>query len=103
MTDSDLESPTRRMIGHATGVARILAWIGILTITVLSVVPAVDRPVTGIGPRFEHFIAFALVATAFAIGYRLSLLRLLGFCCRLFYFAAELNCFKYRCPQGMLE
>ena len=77
MTDSDLESPTRRMIGHATGVARILAWIGILTITVLSVVPAVDRPVTGIGPRFEHFIAFALVATAFAIGYRLSLLRLL--------------------------
>ena len=77
MTASDQEFPTRRMIGLFRGVARTLAWVGILTIIVLSVVPAVDRPVTGAGPRFEHFTAFALVAAAFAIGYRLSLIRLL--------------------------
>lgn len=58
-------------------VARVLAWIGIVTIIVLSVVPADDRPVTGAGHLTEHFAAFAPVAVAFAIGYcRLSLLRL---------------------------
>jgi VanZ family protein len=56
--------------------ARILAWIGISAILVLSVVPAVDRPVTGTGQVFEHFTAFALVAGAFAIGYRLTVVRL---------------------------
>ena len=54
-----------------------LAWIGIFAIIVLSVVPAVDRPVTGLGQWFEHFTAFALVGGVFAIGYRLSLIRLL--------------------------
>lgn len=59
-------------------VARVLAWIGIFTIIVLSVVPANDRPVTGTGHLTEHFAAFAPVAAAFAIGYYpLSLLRLL--------------------------
>ena len=59
-------------------VARVLAWIGSLTIIVLSVVSADDRPVTGAGHLTEHFAAFAPVAAAFAIGYyRLSLMRLL--------------------------
>jgi len=57
--------------------ARALARIGILAIIVLSVVPAVDRPVTGFGQLFEHFTAFALVGGAFAIGYRFSPTRLL--------------------------
>ena len=65
------------LIGHYRVVARALAWIGILAIIVLSVVPAVDRPVTGAGQLFEHFTAFALVAGVYAIGYRLSLIRLL--------------------------
>src|ERR1035437_6890143 len=73
------------LIGHYRVVARALAWIGILAIIVLSVVPAIDRPVTGAGQLFEHFTAFALVAGMFAIGYRLSLIRLLllafFFCC----------------------
>jgi len=60
---------------HET-LARVLAWIGILAIVVLSVVPADERPVTGFGPPLEHFVAFALVAGAFAIGYDLSLVRL---------------------------
>ena len=66
-------------------VARVLAWLGILTIIVLSVLPANDRPITVatlwfgqlFGQWLEHFTAFALVAGVFAIGYRYSLLRLL--------------------------
>ena len=57
--------------------ARTLAWVGILAIVILSVVLAVDRPDTSTGQLLEHFTAFALVAGVFAIGYRLSLMRLL--------------------------
>lgn len=59
--------------------ARILAWIGIFAIVVLSVVPAAERPVTDFAPQFEHVAAFALVAGAFSIGYDLSLARLIFF------------------------
>src|ERR1700733_5204793 len=65
------------LIDHFRTVARALAWVGISAIIYLSVVPAVDRPITGVGQSFEHFTAFALVAGTFAIGYRLSLIRLL--------------------------
>jgi VanZ family protein len=58
-------------------IARTGAWIGALAIVILSVVPADDRPVSGLGQTSEHFIAFALVGTAFAIGYHLSLTRFL--------------------------
>jgi len=64
--------------------ARILAWLGILVIVVLSVVPATERPVTTVGPQLEHFAAFALTAGMFAIAYDLSFGRLalcaLAFC-----------------------
>ncbi|HEY6619064.1 MAG TPA: hypothetical protein VIY68_05945 [Steroidobacteraceae bacterium] len=71
---------------HYRVVGRVLCWIGLVTITVLSVVPAKERPVTdaaywfGVwkGHVLEHVTAFAPVAAAFAIGYhRLSLRRLL--------------------------
>jgi VanZ family protein len=65
------------LINHFTGVARIVAWISILAIVILSVVPAADRPVTGAGQLLEHLMAFAIVGGAFAVGYRLSLTRLL--------------------------
>ena len=73
------------LIDHYQVVARALAWVGMSTIIVLSVVPADDRPVFGTGldwHLFEHFSAFALVAGAFSIGYRLSLIRafLFAFC-----------------------
>ena len=42
------------------------------------IVPANDRPVSGVGQGFEHFTAFALVGGAFAIGYRFSLIRVLA-------------------------
>jgi hypothetical protein len=41
------------LINHSTGIARMLAWMGILTIIILSVVPGADRPVTGAGQLLE--------------------------------------------------
>jgi VanZ family protein len=48
---------------------RVLAWILLIGLVVLTVVPASDRPVTGIQHDLEHFLAFALVACLFAVGY----------------------------------
>ena len=62
---------------HYSAVARAAAWIGLLAIIILSVVPAKDRPVTGAGQWLEHLAAFALVGGAFAMGYRLLITRLL--------------------------
>jgi hypothetical protein len=61
---------------HYQMLARILAWAGILTIVVLSVVPAEERLLTGFAVPLEHFAAFASVAAAFAIGYDLLLGRM---------------------------
>jgi VanZ family protein len=66
-----------RFYRNCRAIARALAWIGILAILGLSFVPAVARPVTGLGQQFEHFTAFALTAAAIAFGYDLSPARLL--------------------------
>jgi hypothetical protein len=88
-------------LGHFSRMAaRALAWVGILAIIVLSVVPSVDRPVTGAGQLLEHSTAFGLVAGVFAISYRFHSF---DFCYWPFSFAAEFNCFKYRYRQGMQE
>jgi hypothetical protein len=65
------------LIARRVVVVRGLAWFGILAIVTLSVVPSSLRPVTGLEHQFEHFLAFALVAGIFAIGYRLPLMKLL--------------------------
>ena len=65
-----------RLIYSCRALARALAWVGVLAIILLSIVPAIDRPVTGTGQWTEHFAAFALVAGMFAVGYRLSLVQL---------------------------
>src|ERR1039458_9842803 len=83
------------LIGHYRVVARALAWIGTLAIIVLSVVPDVYRPVTGAGQLFEHFTAFALVAGVFAIGYRLSPIRLLFFA---FFFCGGIELLQVPLP-----
>jgi hypothetical protein len=57
-------------------IVRTLAWLGIAAVVILSVIPADERPVSGIGQGFEHFAAFALVAGTFAAGYRFTLIRL---------------------------
>src|SRR6476620_7480825 len=77
------------LLNHYRAPTRVLAWIGIFTIVVLSVVPANERPVTSAelwfglvyGHWLEHFAAFALVAAVFAIGYRFSPIRLLLLAC----------------------
>jgi VanZ family protein len=52
-------------------IGRVLAWTAILAIVLVSVVPAAERPVTGLGQVFEHFIAFGIVASLFALVYPL--------------------------------
>ena len=68
---------TKSWLQRREVLARILAWIGLLLIVVLSVVPAAERPVTEFKSEFEHFAAFALVGGAFALGYDLSWGRLM--------------------------
>jgi VanZ family protein len=68
--NADITGTVRRIV-------RALAWFGVSAILILSVVPANERPVTGIGQGLEHFTAFGLVAGAFAMGYRLPLIQLL--------------------------
>jgi VanZ family protein len=65
-------------------VARIVAWVAICGIVVLTVIPANDRPTFAewwlaerLSHFLEHFSAFGLVGAAFAAGYyRLSLQQL---------------------------
>jgi VanZ family protein len=80
---------------HYQILARILAWIGLLAIVVLSVIPATERPITNFGSQWEHFIAFGLVAAVFAIGYELSLARLLLFA---FFFCAGIELLQVPLP-----
>ena len=48
---------------------RLFAWLLVLVIIGLSVVPASARPVTSVGHNFEHLLIFALTGFAFKIGY----------------------------------
>jgi VanZ family protein len=53
--------------------ARIAAWLAVLTIIVLSVVPGTARPhVLGNDPA-EHFVAYFFAGSLFAIGYQLAI------------------------------
>jgi VanZ family protein len=46
-----------------------LAWILIAGIVVATVVPASERPETGVGHNFEHLLAFGLVGLVFSLAY----------------------------------
>ena len=47
----------------------MVGYAGYATIVVLSLLPAQIRPHTGVGGDYEHWIAYALVGGAFAVGY----------------------------------
>lgn len=47
-------------------------YLGSIAIVALSLVPATSRPHTGAGGGVEHWLAYALVSGAFALGYRKS-------------------------------
>jgi hypothetical protein len=96
ISDKRQQRGLSQVLIHYRIVARVLPWIGIITIIVLSVVPANERPVTGAGHLAEHLAAFASVAAVPTPFTKAALV--IGF-----FFAAELNWFKYRCRQGMRE
>ncbi len=56
---------------------RILAWILIIGIVVVTVVPASDRPETGFEHHYEHLLAFGLVGLVFALAHSQRLMILL--------------------------
>ena len=49
--------------------SRIVAWLLLFTIVVLSVVPPADRPVTSAPHDIEHLAIFLLTGVAFGFGY----------------------------------
>jgi VanZ family protein len=60
-------------------ICRPVAWILLLTIAVLSLVPPAVRPVTIFPHAVEHFVIFFLAGSAFALGYpRRELLQMVG-------------------------
>ena len=54
----------------STRIFRILAWMLIGAVVILSLVPPTLRPVTGASHDLEHFAIFALCGYAFGVGYR---------------------------------
>jgi VanZ family protein len=59
--------------------SRLVAWTGLVAISVFTVVPASFRPVTDLGSDFEHLSAFFAVFAAFSVCYELSIIRLVLF------------------------
>ena len=56
--------------------ARVIAWLSVAAIIVLSLMPPSNLPTTGAPRGFEHFIIFVVTGAAFGIDYPNSLLRL---------------------------
>jgi VanZ family protein len=50
-------------------IARVVALLCVFAIIVLSLVPGVDRPHTGLPGKAEHFIAYCSTGTLFALGF----------------------------------
>jgi VanZ family protein len=48
----------------------VVGYIGLFVIVVLSLVPGMLRPDTGMEPWMEHFAAYSLVGVAFGLGLR---------------------------------
>jgi VanZ family protein len=56
--------------------ARVAAWVAVLMLTVLSLVPGDLRPHTPMPGRLDHFMAYGLTGLVIAIGYAPKLIRL---------------------------
>jgi VanZ family protein len=48
---------------------RVFAWVLVMGLVVITVVPASERPVTGLQHGFEHFLAFGFVGFIFTLAY----------------------------------
>jgi VanZ family protein len=73
---------------------RAAAWLLLLAIVVLSVVPPEDRPVTPAPHDLEHLGIFLLTGFAFGIGYSAYLLEL----CGLIVFSAAIELVQLTIP-----
>ena len=56
----------------AVNIGRVLGWLTLAVIVVLSLVPGQDRPHSGLSGQLEHGLAYATNAALFALGYRES-------------------------------
>jgi hypothetical protein len=59
--------------------AQLVSWSWLLAITILSLVPPTARPGSGTPHNFEHFGAFFVAGAAFAVGYRLKIVKFFAF------------------------
>jgi VanZ family protein len=50
-------------------ILRAASWLIILGLVIVTVVPADERPVTGLQHDLEHFLAFGLAGATFALAY----------------------------------
>jgi hypothetical protein len=76
-------------------IVRISAWIAIVAITIVSLVPASARPVSGASNSLEHLLVFGLAGLAFGFGYRVNYLRqMIG----LVFFAGAIELSQYAAP-----
>jgi hypothetical protein len=60
-----LESPAMTI----TKLFRLLAWVLVAAAVVITLSPLELRPSTGASPRLERFVAFAVIAGVFCLGY----------------------------------
>jgi VanZ family protein len=49
---------------------RVVAWLLLLAVAALTLVPRAWRPISGLGHGLEHFGAFLLLGGAFTLAYR---------------------------------
>ena len=57
------------MVRYTQIISKASAWTLLITIVILSLVPAQDRPVTGLPHLVEHFSIFFATGLAFGVGY----------------------------------
>jgi hypothetical protein len=56
-------------VNHFRVAIRSAAWLSILTVLVVTIVPIGFRPTTGLSPNIERFCVMAAVGALFAAGY----------------------------------
>ncbi len=78
-------------------IARAAGFCGVLGIIILSLVPGVDRPHTGLPGEVEHFIAYCLTASALALGFRPLVFRVV-LAIGLSLLAGSMEIFQYWVP-----
>jgi VanZ family protein len=54
-------------------ILKVTSWLMILGLVIATVVPADDRPMTGLQPHFEHLLAFGLAGLTFGLAYARNL------------------------------